>query len=657
MEQVPRLLLVNAVQDDRAELRAVLESLRLQIVEAASGLEAVDELQRNQFDLVVTAIEIGEFDSWKLARFIRSGICRGGRSIPIIIVTRDWCERITEITARDFGINQLLTFGDRKRLPELVEGCLAKSADVLGKLRILVVEDHQDNAQLIEKILSSRFDVELTANGEEGLAAWKARRHDLVLLDVMLPLMSGGDVLKNIMAIDPSQPVVMVTAHGTMDVAKKMMLDGAADFVTKPFRVEELRRVCELATRREDYLVSNAQMIERLEDLQQLKGLLGNIVDSMPSLLIGVDLLGRINLWNRRAETVSGVMADDAHGRLLQDIWPEFNFIPEVEAALQQGEMYSLDRVEQCLLGKNSFCDITIYPLCEATVVGAVIRIDDVSSRVQLEERIIQTEKMASMGQLAAGMAHEINNPLAGVMQNVQVVKNRLSPSLKANRDAAEEAGFEIEELEDYLQIREIPARLDAIMDAGRRTVELIDNMVSFSRQDNESLSDALVSELIDKSVDLAAGNFDLKRKFDFRSIEIIREYDSAVETIECNAMQIQQVIFNLLLNGAHAMEKKVTQHRSVGGADYRPCFVLRTSNQLRKIRIEVEDNGIGMDEVMQQKLFEPFNTIRSIGNGTGLGMSICYFIITENHGGSMSVESRPNVGTRFILELPKKFQ
>jgi PAS domain S-box-containing protein len=655
MENINHLLLVNSIDEDRALLRQLLEPLNLQITEVGSGLEAVEALQKDRFELVVTAISIGEFDSWRLARFIRSGICQGGRTLPIIIVTRAWCERITEITARDFGINFLLSFENRDQLPDAVRHCLSTSPASLGKRTILVVEDHSDNAQLVEKILQNRFEVELASDGAAGLEAWKKRRHDLVLLDIMLPKMSGGVVLEEIMKLDPRQPIVMMTAHGSMDVAKKMLLDGAVDFVTKPFRADELRRVCELATRREDYLVSNAQVSERMDNLRQLRNLLGNIVDSMPSVLVGVDLQGRVILWNQQAEELTGVESATAEGQLLVELWPEFDNFEEVQAALQQGEIRKLGKVHQHKNDKNFYCDITIYPLREAEVIGAVIRVDDVTERVLLEERIIQSEKMVSIGQLAAGMAHEINNPLAGVMQNVQVVVHRLSEHSKANLEAAEAAGLELESLQNYMQRRDIGARLDAVMEAGKRTVELVDNMVNFSRRDNTAMSVNNLADLIDKSIDLAAGNFNLKRKFDFKSILIEREYDSRVPLVECNPMQIQQVIFNILMNGAYSMEEKLQHLKEQGEGDYKPRFVLRTKYVDRRARIEIEDNGSGMDEEMQKHLFEPFYTTKRVGDGTGLGLSICYFIVTENHRGHLLVDSKPNVGSRFTLEFPQQ--
>ncbi len=398
-----------------------------------------------------------------------------------------------------------------------------------------------------------------------------------------------------------------------------------------------------------------SQVVERMDSLKQLRNLLANIVDSMPSMLIGVDTQGVVNLWNKQAEKNREISAEAACGQALEKVWPQFYKIEELQAALQQGATRKLAKVPCQQGGNGCYYDITIYPLFEADVVGAVIRVDDVTERVLLEERIIQSEKMVSMGQLAAGMAHEINNPLAGVLQNIQVVNHRLTENTKANCDAAEAAGIEMTALADYLQRRDVGARLDAVMESGKRAAQLIDNMLSFSRRDNSSLVRSDLADLIDKSVELAASNYSLQRKFDFRLIDIQRDYDPSLPLVECNPVQIQQVVFNLLLNGADAMEQKLQSGRkNAGKFEYRPRFILRTKYLNRRACIEIEDNGPGLSEEAQKRLFEPFYTTKKIGEGTGLGLSICYFIITESHRGTLTVHSELNVGSRFTLELPQ---
>ncbi len=183
-------------------------------------------------------------------------------------------------------------------------------------------------------------------------------------------------------------------------------------------------------------------------------------------------------------------------------------------------------------------------------VEGAVIRIDDVTERVRLEEMMIQSEKMLSVGGLAAGMAHEINNPLAGMMQTASVMAgSRTSRNMPANVRAASEAGVSMGAIYAFMKARGVPDMIATINESGRRVASIVDNMLSFARK--------------------------------------------------------------------------------------------------------IEDNGPGMDETIRKRAFEPFYTTKPMGVGAGLGLSVSYFIITENHGGEMAVESRSGSGAKFIIRLP----
>ncbi|MCP5047672.1 MAG: hypothetical protein GY940_10905 [bacterium] len=124
-----------------------------------------------------------------------------------------------------------------------------------------------------------------------------------------------------------------------------------------------------------------------------------------------------------------------------------------------------------------------------------------------------------------------------------------------------------------------------------------------------------------------------------------------------CESTKIQQVLLNLLKNGAEAMNEKLTNERSTGSGEFHdnPRFILRVAPENNMARIEVEDNGPGMDETIRKRIFEPFFTTKDVGRGTGLGLSVSYFIITENHGGTMTVESSPGKGATFIIRVPFK--
>ena len=652
-EKLPHILLIHSDLNDRQLLRKCLDPISAKITVVASGLEAIDVLHHSTVDLLITDINIGEFDCWRLARIIRSGIYHSEANLPIIIITRIWCERITEITARDFDINHLISFDHHQQLAQLAKDSLQAPGKGMSLPRVLVVEDHVDNARLVNRILQNRFKVEIVHDGFFALENWGQSRQELVLLDVMLPGMSGWEVLDKILEINPQQPVVIMTAHGTMELAEKLMLRGAVDFITKPFRAEQLRRVCELAARREDYMVSNAQFAGRLEKLQQLQQQLSSIIDSMPSILISVDRKGRVCQWNHEAERIFDFSFAEAVGQPLEKFSQGYVDIDAVHQAMDINQIWMRSKLPLQRQDKTIYIDQIIYPLFDLQVTGAVIRIDDVTKRVKLEERILQSEKLSSLGQLAAGIANEINNPLAGVMQNMQVVCNRLNVNLAKNQEAAFRCGVDLENLACYLEEREIKSRLEAVMESGARAAQLVEGMLGFNNQGTATAKfPARLEDLIEKALSLAASHFSLQRKFDFRSIKIVRDFQR-LPLVPCDSGQIQQVILSLLMNGASAMEQKSLELPATERDSYFPQFIVRLSETEGLARMDIEDNGHGITTELLGRVFEPFFSTKQADPGGGLGLSLAYYIVTEGHKGQMMVSSNLGLGTQFSILLP----
>jgi PAS domain S-box-containing protein len=385
------------------------------------------------------------------------------------------------------------------------------------------------------------------------------------------------------------------------------------------------------------------------EENLHLRRYVENIINSMPSLLVGVDRECRVTQWNPAAENMTGVSAGEARGKMLSDIMPMFGKqLEKVRQAMVDRVVQSEHKVSRSTDRGTIYEDVTVYPLASNGVEGAVIRLDDVTERVRMEEMMIQTEKMMSVGGLAAGMAHEINNPLGVIMQATQNILLRLSPKLRANVRAADECGLPFEALQRYLDRREIPTFLEDIRSSGQRAADVVSNMLSFSRKSEKGGSSESLSELLDRTLALAASDYDLKKKHDFRQIEIIRRYDSNTPKVLCEAAKIQQVFLNVLRNGAEAMQETRAMGRE-------PRFILRVSPEGEMVRVEITDNGPGMAESVRRRVFEPFFTTKAPGVGTGLGMSVSYFIISDDHRGTMEVESSPGDGARFIIRLPVK--
>jgi len=391
-------------------------------------------------------------------------------------------------------------------------------------------------------------------------------------------------------------------------------------------------------------------------ELKRLQNLLSNIVNSMPSVLVGVDLDGKVIQWNHEAEKITGVPLKKADGCLLNHVLPLMaDEMKHVFDAITAGEIKRNVKVTQKSNNDVRFSDVTIYPLISNGVKGAVIRIDDVTDKVRMEEMMIQSEKMLSVGGLAAGMAHEINNPLGGMMQTANVMTNRLTNiEMAANLRAAKEIGIRLDDVKRFMEKRGILRMLTTINDSGRRVAEIVDNMLSFARKSDAAVSTHDPADLLDIILELASTDYDLKKHYDFKTIEIIKEYEDNLPMVACEGAKIQQVLLNILRNGAQAMQEAMPKN-----SENNPRFILRLSHETETdmLHIEIEDNGPGMDEETRKRIFEPFFTTKPVGIGTGLGLSVSYFIIIENHGGEISVESTPGTGAKFIIRLPLEWR
>ncbi len=276
---------------------------------------------------------------------------------------------------------------------------------------------------------------------------------------------------------------------------------------------------------------------------------------------------------------------------------------------------------------------------------GLVGNITDITERKRIQEVMAQTEKMLMIGGLAAGMAHELNNPLGAILQNIQNIQRRISPGLSANKKVSEEIGLDFNLLRQYIKIRGIDDLLNHVMIAGTRAADIIANMLAFSRKGSATLEATVLPQLIDKAVELAGCDYDLKRKYDFRTISIVREYDMTLPPIVVNRSEIEQAILNIVKNAAQALAEKPFEPN--------PQIILRTRRAGQLAIIEVADNGPGMPPEIARRVFEPFFSTKEIGVGTGLGLSVAYALVVNNHRGLISVDSTPGNGTNFTISLP----
>ncbi|WP_320169737.1 ABC transporter substrate-binding protein [Maridesulfovibrio sp.] len=269
----------------------------------------------------------------------------------------------------------------------------------------------------------------------------------------------------------------------------------------------------------------------------------------------------------------------------------------------------------------------------------------DMTEKIKTQELLIQMEKMLSVGGLAAGMAHEINNPLAGILQGTQNIKRRISPEAKRNDELATKFGCSSVQIHKYLDERGIIKILDGIQDSGERAAAIVRNMLDFTRKNETGRTACDINRLIEGVIDIISCDYDLRKKYDFRHTTIIKEFQEKMSPVKCYRVEIEQVLLNLIKNAAYAMYE-TSESRP-------PCLTLRTWQDPDYTTVEVEDNGPGINGEVKRRIFEPFFTTKSPGFGTGLGLSVSFFIITRNHNGIFEVESDVGMGTKFIFKLP----
>lgn len=378
------------------------------------------------------------------------------------------------------------------------------------------------------------------------------------------------------------------------------------------------------------------------------------LVERTNSIILRLDAAGRLTFCNEFALRFFGYERDELIGRPVVD-----TIVPQIESTgrdmrtviagictspdnypMSENENITKDGRLVWISWANKAMTVSDGQEPEVLCVGL-----DITEKRRLQALMFETEKMVTICGLAAGMAHELNNPLGAIIQSVQNLRRRLTGGLVANELVAEEEGIDLASLERYLDRRGIFDMLTHMTAAGTRAADLIANMLAFSQKSFAGRASVQLTTLMDKVIDLAACDYELKKNYDFRSIAISRDYDVAVPPVVVRPAEIEQVMFNLLKNAAQALAARP--------ADRLPLLWVKIAARNGFAVIEVADNGPGIPDSVRAHIFDPFFTTKSVGEGTGLGLSVSYAIVVQNHQGSIEVESREGEGARFTVRLP----
>ena len=338
-----------------------------------------------------------------------------------------------------------------------------------------------------------------------------------------------------------------------------------------------------------------------------------HLVESASDAIVTLDANGRFTTVNHAAENISGYKRDELVGQWFAPMLPDDD-LPKALAHFQQalaGETGLFESQFYRKDGETRHISITYSTPQKDEEVLCLIR--DVTDQKMLQEQLIQSEKMSAIGQLVSGVAHELNNPLAGISAFAQLLlaEKRFPPD---QRTAAE-----------------------TIYSEARRASRIVQNLLTFARQHKAEKVQSSINQVLDDTLELRG--YELR----VRGIDVRREYDESLPDTMADAHQLQQVFLNLITNAEQAMEQRDGHHHRL---------TVRTRRTGETIRIEVEDTGAGIPANLIERIFNPFFTTKPTGSGTGLGLSISLGIVRE-HEGRIWAENQPQGGARFIVELP----
>jgi len=388
----------------RKRISQTLEASNISVVQAPNSKVAIDVLRTSQVDLVITEVDIGTVDGWRLARFIRTGILTSHENLPIILVADNYCERIAETTARMFDITRVISYSELDLIVEVATQA-AQGINCLNELpHILVIEDTQDTANLVKRMLKNKFVIDLAEDGFIGIEKFKQNSYDLILLDIMMPGMTGDEVLEVLLELKPQQIIIAMTAHGTIDLAELMLTKGASDYIQKPFKAEQLRKICDIAAKREDFLISHQQFSSKslalANEQQKYNSLSKNhyrVLDSLNSIVIEISSIGRITFLNKAWQKSTGFMVSESLGKQFVEFISDNttyakHYISESFAKLLSGEIFQ-ENIELKLSKKNQssfWCQISLSPHFDENqqLIGVSGTIDDISIRKKAEKRL-----------------------------------------------------------------------------------------------------------------------------------------------------------------------------------------------------------------------------------------------------------------------------
>lgn len=508
------------------------------------------------------------------------------------------------------------------------------------KWKVLIIDDEEGIRTVMSITLGDAGYQVLTAgDGENGIQLCAKESPQIVITDIRMPGMNGIEVLKTIKSEDPDKEVIVVTAFAEMDLAIRALQLDASDFITKPVHDDALfvaldRAKARYKNRKElkDYTsLIEERWMDTAEELARTFNFQANLIQSSIDGIMGCDKEGRIVIFNKRLEEMLGYSENEVRNRMSFDQFFPVGDAENFREALSSHDYGGENRLflfESNLVGKTGGkvpVQLSATMLFEGNEkIGMVGFFRDLRELRRLEQqfadqaRLLQQDKMVSLGRLAASVVHEINNPLTGILNYVRLMIKIIQrgPLVQEHQ----------EKFERYLGLVESEIS---------RCSKIVSNLLAFSRKSRMEFSEVDINALLERSIMLS------RHKLTLQNIRIETKLDAGFPRIWGDTNQIQQCIVNLIFNAIDAMPDGGTLTLSS-----------RINPKNGMVEIRVGDTGHGIHSEDLPYVFDPFFSTKTEGKGLGLGLSTVFGII-DHHGGTISVDSAAKKGAVFTITLP----
>lgn len=492
---------------------------------------------------------------------------------------------------------------------------------LIDSRHVLVVEDERVVAKDLQRTLTNLgYEVPVTvANADDAIRAASERCPDLVLMDIRIKGERDGIETAEILKSQFDVPVVYLTAYADQQTVARAKLTQPHAYLLKPVKVDELRTAVEIALYKHE--------TERRH--RERERWFATTLRSIGDAVISTDAEGCITLMNSMAEQMTGLRTSDVRGKRLGDIMKlvDENTQEPVEdpvaQVLRAGKVARVRGAIVARTGEQRIIADSAAPILDEAgkLLGVVVVFRDVSESRRLQRRLEFAERLASLGTLAAGVAHELNNPLSFVVANVDFALKELQRAQP--------------QLQGLPWLEDVMHALGEAQVGVERVTSIVQELRAFARPASAPFGRLDVNRVVSSAIDMVA--------HDLGRTRVTTKFES-VPAVLANETRLGQVFMNLLTNGAQAIAAK----GGTGGE-----LTVRTSlGESGQVVVEVRDNGTGMAPDVEKRIFDPFFTTREPGHGTGLGLAVCHGIVTSL-GGDIEVRSTLGEGSSFFVSLP----